>query len=70
MKAMIFLSCIECDKGKYSLQNPHLSENCENCPTSASCDGGTSINLFPGYWRISNLTDQIVDCEQFAQFCL
>ena len=61
---------MKCEKGKYNLKAPELSENCESCPVSANCDGGTSLSLFPGYWRPSNNSDEIVDCQQFSEYCL
>lgn len=61
---------MKCEKGKYNLKAPEFSGNCESCPVSANCDGGTSLSLFPGYWRASNDTDEIVDCQQFSEFCL
>ena len=61
---------MKCEKGKYNLKAPEFSENCESCPVSANCDGGTSLSLFPGYWRTSNNSDEIVDCQQFSEYCL
>ena len=59
-----------CTFGKYSLTDPKTTKSCQTCPNSAACAGGTNIDLYKGYWRDSNQTDKIVDCDKFSDFCL
>ena len=57
-----------CTFGKYSLTDPMKAKSCLTCPSSAVCNGGSSISLKRGFWRASNKTDIIVDCDKFADF--
>ena len=65
-----FFSCNQCAQGKYSLVNPYLTSLCQSCPNNAFCDGGANLSVASGFWRNSNLSDVILDCLQFEQFCL
>ena len=67
---MVFYSCSRCDVGRYSLTQPNVSFLCKTCPNTAVCAGGSEISLNQGYWRSSNETDNIIDCEQFSDVCL
>lgn len=78
--------CIKCPANKYSL---NLNDkDCNVCPETAQCPGGSLLNvndgfkniinikLFhifckTGYWRNSNLTDNIFECENpYVDVCL
>lgn len=65
-----FFSCSKCPTGSFSLSNPYSSIQCHSCPQHAFCPGGSEINLEPGYWRESNVSQEIVDCSKFSDFCL
>ncbi|EWS73274.1 transmembrane protein, putative (macronuclear) [Tetrahymena thermophila SB210] len=59
--------CDMCPEGKYSLD---LSENsCKTCPDSAIKCIGSNIYLKNGYWRQSNLTDEIIQCSFNSYSC-
>lgn len=54
------LSCFLCPKNTYSL-DPSDSY-CRECPSYASCPGGNSLILDPGYWRESAVTSKVHLC--------
>lgn len=44
---------------------------CVTCPKDrASCTLGYELNIFPGFWRYHNLTDNIVPCENLKENCI
>lgn len=52
--------CQVCRSPTYSL---HPSEaKCIQCPSSATCLGGSFLELDEGYWRLDNTTDDIYEC--------
>ena len=52
--------CISCPPGLFSVAKSALE--CSTCPQFTSCPGGSTLDLFKGYWRSSNMTDQIYEC--------
>ena len=50
--------------------NPYLSQDCKTCFIQADCPGGSEINLYPGYWRSSITSLNIVQCTPYADSCL
>lgn len=71
--------CSECPVGSYSLVEPSslpLSELtyevCQPCPdySVAKHCSGDDIQLQEGHWRISTLTDSILECPKDAPSCL
>lgn len=36
---------------------------CIECPSNAECPGKDIIKVFPGYWRSSNESNQIIKCR-------
>ena len=69
-------SCNKCANGKYSLTNPNDTQSnnsssiCKSCPPTAQCQGGFSLNLLSGFWRSSLYSDQIINCDEFSDYCL
>ncbi|CAG9320353.1 unnamed protein product [Blepharisma stoltei] len=59
-------SCQICEAGTYNLI---AGEPCKDCPTSAKCYGKNNIFPKPGYWRVSNLTDNFLKCPN-SNACL
>ncbi|KAL4469077.1 hypothetical protein ABPG72_007756 [Tetrahymena utriculariae] len=59
--------CEQCPDGKYSLYESDLS--CKQCPSSAQQCIGSNIKLLPGYWRLNNNTDEILQCSNNQQSC-
>ncbi|KAL4445227.1 hypothetical protein ABPG74_022040 [Tetrahymena malaccensis] len=72
------ISCVECSQGKYSLSDPakdyqtYLQEKnmqiidsqiCKQCPPFVSNCYSNTLILQDGYWRTSNQTDQILECN-------
>ena len=65
--------CRVCPVGKYSfhpVNSSVLPSTCLPCPTNAFCPGGSSIELYPNYWRSSNNSDQIYLCNLNSGGCL
>ncbi|EAS06492.2 transmembrane protein, putative (macronuclear) [Tetrahymena thermophila SB210] len=58
--------CDQCTSGYYSLQDPEDQKTvqCQKCPIQAQECVGNKITLKDGYWRESQLSDQIFACEQ------
>jgi len=52
--------CFLCPKYTFSL-NP-TDTLCTNCPHYASCPGGSTLLLDPGYWRASSLSEDVLQC--------
>ena len=50
--------------------DPYDARDCSTCPINCYCAGGADIQLNPGFWRASNESDYILDCNQFSTFCL
>ncbi|KAL4453452.1 hypothetical protein ABPG74_017659 [Tetrahymena malaccensis] len=59
--------CEECPDGKYSLDQ--ADQSCKICPNGAQECVGSSIKLFPGYWRANNKTDEIIVCSKNQFSC-
>ncbi|KAL4504194.1 hypothetical protein ABPG72_021032 [Tetrahymena utriculariae] len=62
-----FIACNQCVEGRYSLKIPDMLKDinklqCISCPEQAKFCQGSQIILKDGYWRESNLTDQIYNC--------
>ncbi|KAL4472074.1 hypothetical protein ABPG72_001072 [Tetrahymena utriculariae] len=62
-----YIACNQCVQGRYSLKIPDMQKDvnklqCVSCPEQAQSCQGSEINLNDGYWRESNLTDQIYTC--------
>ncbi|KAL4495208.1 hypothetical protein ABPG72_007315 [Tetrahymena utriculariae] len=59
--------CEEYPDGKYSLDQKY--QICKICPNGAQKCLGSSIILFPGYWRVNNDTDEIISCSKNQLSC-
>ncbi|KAL4474414.1 hypothetical protein ABPG72_010709 [Tetrahymena utriculariae] len=62
-----FIECNQCVEGRYSLNIPDMQKDinklqCISCPEQAKSCRGSELILKDGYWRESNLTDQIYTC--------
>lgn len=60
--------CIPCPKGKYSFKK--TDKICKACPRATDCEGRTGFKIKSGYWRNSNLSDEIYPCLQITESCL
>ncbi|KAL4447001.1 hypothetical protein ABPG74_014973 [Tetrahymena malaccensis] len=62
--------CRLCDKDYYSLHKS--STQCLECPKVGvdSCDGGNKLNLQSGYWRLTDDSDLIEQCDEYSSGCL
>ncbi|KAL4452946.1 hypothetical protein ABPG74_002511 [Tetrahymena malaccensis] len=64
--------CTQCLNGTYSLIEPKIDEqiSCKNCDQSqtTSCELN-QIHLRENYWRISNYSDQIFQCNTLTKIC-
>ncbi|EWS76055.1 transmembrane protein, putative (macronuclear) [Tetrahymena thermophila SB210] len=61
-----YTQCDQCSEGTYSLADPNKSNHqiqCNICPDSAQYCQGRSIILKDNYWRESELTDNIYECQ-------
>lgn len=55
--------CKICPSGFYLLEVPFEPISCKSCKTDQSyCLGGTNIFPKEGYWRSSNVTDNLLAC--------
>ena len=64
-------ACSLCAKGTYSL-NPLVGvisnvPSCLNCPPSAACQGGASVNLSIGTWTVSDGFYRLIGCPRAHQ---
>mgnify|MGYP000906212855 FL=1 len=55
-------TCIKCETGTFSL-NPS-DQVCSPCPPNAYCPGGAEIHPLPGYWRPSDTSPNIYECNR------
>ncbi|EWS73098.1 transmembrane protein, putative (macronuclear) [Tetrahymena thermophila SB210] len=57
--------CSECIVGTYSLQTPtkNNSLQCQRCPDQTSYCYKNQMELKAGYWKSTNLTDNIYQCQ-------
>ncbi|KAL4476128.1 hypothetical protein ABPG74_009861 [Tetrahymena malaccensis] len=60
------IQCQICPENYYSLQ----PQACKGCPNGASCYGGTNISTNYGYWRRTNASDFILNCNNLPDNCL
>lgn len=59
--------CEKCERHTYSF---NISISCAECPSEkAECFGGADVQLKKGYWRISNMSIVIVECENLPKNC-
>ncbi|KAL4468712.1 hypothetical protein ABPG74_005215 [Tetrahymena malaccensis] len=63
--------CYSCPEGFYSLFDPDDEDNktCKKCPYGTLYCKKNIINLQNGYWRESNFSDVIIECN-YKQFCI
>mgnify|MGYP003380546167 CR=1 FL=1 len=54
------LSCFLCPQNTFSLQSS--DSYCHECPSYASCPGGSALVLDRGYWRASDQTREVLRC--------
>lgn len=54
------VGCYLCPKNTFSV-DPSDSQ-CKECPSYASCPGGKTLVLSPGYWRESDLSAEVFNC--------
>lgn len=58
---IIYFHFKRCLKETFSLR---LEDKvCRKCQVGTNCAGGAEIFLKPGYWRRSNLSEIIIECE-------
>lgn len=55
-------SCTPCSSGTYSLGDPYQTNACNECPDDMTCLGGDIYFPVEGYWRISETSDNVVQC--------
>ncbi|KAL4439363.1 hypothetical protein ABPG74_017026 [Tetrahymena malaccensis] len=57
--------CSECNVGTYSLQTPtkNNSISCQRCPDETKYCFKNQMELKAGYWKSTNLTDNIYQCQ-------
>ncbi|KAL4475541.1 hypothetical protein ABPG72_009230 [Tetrahymena utriculariae] len=61
--------CQFCTNGTYSLMDPS-QEICKKCPDYAKKCIGNQIDIYNGYWRSNNQTDEIVQCDSMIGSCI
>ncbi|EAR93323.2 transmembrane protein, putative (macronuclear) [Tetrahymena thermophila SB210] len=72
--------CNQCQEGTYQINDPLQLYNdsikgrsdvnrCINCPQSAIKCEGNKISLKNGFWRKSNYTDEIIECDPIVNSC-
>ncbi|KAL4435332.1 hypothetical protein ABPG74_022815 [Tetrahymena malaccensis] len=68
-----YFTCRQCSDGLYSLIQPQSREKnnqkCMLCPPQASFCSYNQIFLNPGFWRLNNQTDQILECINNPSNC-
>ncbi len=52
--------CIKCIRGTYSIDP--FSITCNKCLDNSVCDGGSVLNINPGYWRVSSVSTTVYKC--------
>ncbi|EAS02542.2 transmembrane protein, putative (macronuclear) [Tetrahymena thermophila SB210] len=57
--------CQQCPVNYYSFN----VENCQDCPTGATCNGGTNVVANKGYWRKSHFSSLIISCSNLPDNC-
>ena len=59
-------SCFKCPPGKFSFIDPMITETkyqkCNDCPENCECFGGSFITPLPGFYRKSNISNNVVPC--------
>ncbi|KAL4477158.1 hypothetical protein ABPG72_008892 [Tetrahymena utriculariae] len=65
-----FQLCYKCQKGFYSLEDPHLKPNlqCQKCPQGSLDCHSNVIQLQNGYWRMNEDSDILVQCKN-SEYC-
>ncbi|EAR87219.2 transmembrane protein, putative (macronuclear) [Tetrahymena thermophila SB210] len=59
--------CEQCPEGKYSLNLQ--DQSCQQCPESAIQCQNSIIKLKNGYWRLNDLSDEIIYCSFNPDSC-
>lgn len=47
-----------------------IQTNVNNVPKNVKCSGGFDLSLDPGFWRPSNLSNNIYSCDQITNQCI
>ncbi|KAL4500541.1 hypothetical protein ABPG72_002965 [Tetrahymena utriculariae] len=67
-------SCLSCNVGHYSMYNYSQNYNqsevvCKQCPQESQICEFDHFLLKQGFWRSSNLSDQIFQCTKYKESC-
>ncbi|KAL4482473.1 hypothetical protein ABPG72_001449 [Tetrahymena utriculariae] len=64
--------CFQCPQGYYSILDPmqNSTHQCSVCPQGVASCQANQLNLQNGFWRESNDTDQIIECDSDGSFCI
>ena len=58
-----FVVCQECPKGYWQLDFVTSALTCDQCDTvSTICQGGNNVGPEPGYWRMSERANLVIEC--------
>lgn len=60
-------TCYKCPKGTYSYNI--FDESCSNCLDHTECYGGNNLVVEKGYWRSSNISENIYRCTAMLYLC-
>ena len=60
-------TCFACKFGYYSLNT--ADKECTPCSIGAECDGGSNVAPQAGYWKSSNISNLIIQCEGNTERC-
>ncbi|KAL4463235.1 hypothetical protein ABPG74_007236 [Tetrahymena malaccensis] len=64
--------CYQCPQGYYSIQDPmkNSTNQCQVCPQGTASCQANQLSLQNGFWRESNDTDLIIECDSGGAFCI
>ena len=61
-------NCYGCEYTQYSLNIKDT--NCKKCPDGALCKGKAELVVSDGFWRLSNFSDNVIDCQLSKSNCI
>ncbi|EAS01011.2 transmembrane protein, putative (macronuclear) [Tetrahymena thermophila SB210] len=67
----VIYQCFICQEGSYFLSLPTIQNTaCLKCPEYSQSCRKNEIQLKSGYWRLNNLTDNIISCSRNPRNCV
>ena len=63
-------ACLESEYWSGAAADAGERAQCVDCPAGAKCDGGTRVDIYPGYWRTGDGSYLVYECIDHKDACV